>query len=223
MRKKMSVLAVFMTVALLTTACGQAAAGEIVEGMGNKAVSGAVDMVTGVIEIPMQIYKGYDNGVGLIQNKVASKTIGTVLGIFRGFGHAAGRTAWGGMELLGFWSANALDNKGVGVPLDAQYAWEIGDRHSYFEPTLVEGVKPVGRKLARGVTDSLLGVLEVPGQMKLGELERNYVAGSVRGVWFWWSRELYGFGSVLTCIVPNPEDNPGYALYGDWPWSALAE
>ena len=201
----------------------RAATDDIPQGMADKAVSGAIDMVTGIVELPMQIVKGYRNGFGMIENEAGSKAVGTVLGIFRGFGHAAGRTSWGAMELFGFWTANAEDNDGVGVPLDAQYAWEEGTQYSIFKPTFAEGVQPIGRKLMRGLADGFLGIAELPGQTIQGINDGETGKGVLQGVWFWFSREVYGFGSVLTCLVPNPEDNPGYAFDSEWPWTALAE
>jgi len=110
-------------------------------GMKDKAVRGVVNLYSGIIELPVQIYKGYNNGFGPIQNEVGSKSIGTILGIFRGFGHAAGRTGWGALELFGFWTVNPEDNEGNGVPLDAEYAWEQGTQYNIFEPSLSEGIK----------------------------------------------------------------------------------
>ena len=179
-------------------------------------------MVTGIVELPMQVYKGYDKGFGPIKNKPCSKTVGTILGIFRGFGHAAGRTSWGALELFGFWTANAPDNDGVGVPLDAKYSWQMGEQYSLFKPSLAEGVQPIGRKLVRGLTNTFLGFTELLGQPLKGANEGRVVPGLAKGVWFWASRQFfYGFGNILTCLVPNPEDNPGYAFNGKWPWSAL--
>lgn len=196
---------------------------DVVDGMKNKAVRGVINGVTGIVELPMQTYKGFKNGVGFIKNKPASTVVGTILGFFRGGGHAFGRTAWGWMELYGFWTANAVDNDGVGIPLDAEYAWEWGEQYSIFKPSLKEGVKPYGRKLVRGLSDGFLGIAELPGQIVKGSKDGEIGKGALRGVWYWWSREVYGFGGILTCLVPNPEDNPGVAFNTDWPWSGLTE
>ena len=75
------------------------------------------------------------------------------------------------MELFGFWSANPADNDGVGVPLDAQYAWEEGVQYDLFDPSLKEGVKPMGRKLLRGLGNTFLGIAELPGQILKGKRE----------------------------------------------------
>ena len=66
-------------------------AGEISDGMVDRGVRGVRNLFTGIIEVPMQIKKGYTNGVDFIDSDAGSKTVGTILGFFRGFGHAAGR------------------------------------------------------------------------------------------------------------------------------------
>jgi hypothetical protein len=131
--------------------------------------------------------------------------------------------SWGAIELFGFWAANPADNDGVGVPLDAEYAWEEGTQYSIFEPTFEEGVKPIGRKLARGIGNGLLGILEVPGQIKKGANDGNVAKGIGKGVYYWFSRGVYGFSNFATCLVPNPPDNPGIAFDEEWPWDALSE
>jgi len=208
---------------LMLSASSYGANDDVIEGMKEKAVSGAVDAVTGIVELPMQICKGYKNGCGPIKNEVASKTVGTILGFFRGCGHAAGRTSWGFMELFGFWSVNHEDNESSGVPLDAQFAWEEGERYSILKPTIAEGVKPIGAKLGRGLADGFLGIAELPGQIMKGVDDGKPVQGVVNGFWYMFSRELYGFGSIFTCLVPNPKDNPGVAFNQEWPWGTLAE
>ncbi|MBP7216445.1 MAG: hypothetical protein KBA46_04085 [Candidatus Omnitrophica bacterium] len=214
---------VALVVLALAVTSGYAATDQILEGMGQKAVRGVVNIVTSPLEVPMQILKGYDKGLDFIGNEPASRGVGAVLGIFRGIGHAAGRLAWGGLELVGFWTANPADNVGVGIPFDAEYAWQEGQQYSIFKPDFEEGIKPVTNKLAHGVADALLGIAEVPSQVKLGKDEGNAAKGFVRGLWFWASREVYGFGNVLTCIVPNPTDNPGYSFNTPWPWTGLTE
>lgn len=216
-------LAAAMMAACIGVASSEASTTNIAEGMKEKAISGAIDLVTGIVELPVQIYKGYNAGFAPIKNPTGSKVVGTVLGIFKGFGHAAGRTSWGAMELFGFWTANPVDNAGVGLPLDAQYAWEQGEAYNIFEPSLAEGVKPIGRKLVHGFANSFAGIAELPGQIIVGKQEGNVLKGIGRGVWFWFSREVYGMSSIYTCIVPNPKDNPGYAFDGEWPWSSLTQ
>jgi hypothetical protein len=214
-------LSIVMSVAVLLVADAQAETDTIVDAMVNKAVRGGINTVTGVVEWPMQTYKGYSNGVGFIDNRAGSTAVGTVLGFFRGIGHAVGRTSYGLLELFGFWAASPQSNNGVGVPLDAEYAWEWGEQYSIFEPSLREGLKPYGRKLVRGVANGFLGIAEVPGQMRTGSAEGNVALGAARGVWFWWSRTVYGFGEAVLFLAPNPDDTRGYPLREEWPWDAL--
>jgi len=219
----MKQLVTFILISTVFVASSSFGSEEILEGMKNKAVRGAVDLITGIVEVPVQIYKGYNKGFGLIENKPGSKTIGTILGIFRGFGHAGGRIASGGTELFGFWAANADDNDGVGVPFDADYSWEEGTQYSYFDPSLEEGIKPVGRKLARGLTDSFLGIAELPGQIIKGVNDGDVVLGIGKGIWYTLSRGVSGFGNIVPCIVPNHEDTLGYSYGNGWPWETLTE
>lgn len=198
-------------------------AGEIAQGMGDRAVRGVRNLFTGIIEWPMQISKGYKNGVSFIENDAGSKAVGTVLGFFRGISHAGGRMSSGAVELFGFWAASPEDNIGVGVPLDAEYAWEQGEQYSIFEPSLEEGVKPWFRKLGRGIGNGLLGIAEVPGQIKKGVNDGDVVVGVVKGFWYWGSREVYGFNNIMTSFVPNPKDNLGTHFDEKWPWDALSQ
>lgn len=206
----------------LALPCGIASAGPIVEGMGQRAVRGVIDIVTGIVEVPVQIYKGYDTGISVIKNKPASKAVGTVLGFFKGFGHFAGREVSGFTELFGFWAASPASNQGVGIPFDAERSWEWGTAYSIFKPNLKEGVKPYGRKLVHGFANGLLGIVELPGQIVKGSKEGNVALGVGKGVWFWWSRMVYGMGNIYGCLVPNHVDNPGYHWTGEYPWSDLA-
>ena len=215
-------LAVFVISIGVVPFSAQASTTNIAEGMGHKAVRGGINLVTGVVEIPMQTYKGYTNGLEPIKNKPTSKAVGTILGLFRGFGHSVGRFGWGGLELFGFWTANPESNEGVGVPFDAQYAWEWGTQYSIFKPSLAEGVKPIGRKLVRGVANGLGGILELPGQTIKGHRDGNTLRGLGKGFWFWQSRQWYGFTDIFTCLGANPADNPGYPFNGEYPWSALS-
>ncbi|MDP3920683.1 MAG: hypothetical protein Q8R76_07765 [Candidatus Omnitrophota bacterium] len=208
---------------LLMTSTAYASTENVAQGMGQKAIRGGVNLVTGIVEVPMQIYKGYQKGFGPIKNEVGSKTLGTILGFFRGFGHAAGRIGWGGLELFGFWTANRPSNEGVGIPFDAEYAWQMGEQYDIFDPSLAQGLKPIPVKLLHGIADGFLGILEVPAQTIKGAHDGNVVKGLGKGVWFWFSRMVYGFGNIYTCLVPNPPDNHGYPMSGDWPWSSLSE
>ena len=96
---------------------------EVMKGMGEKAKRGAINTLTGWIEIPAQIAKGYEYGW---MGKENTGWVGAIGGIFAGIGTAAGRTLSGMGELSGFWAADPEDNERIGIPLDAEYAWEEG-------------------------------------------------------------------------------------------------
>ncbi|GAI67572.1 unnamed protein product, partial [marine sediment metagenome] len=43
------------------------------------------------------------------------------------------------------------DNKNIGIPLDAEYAWEEGEPYDILNPSFTEGtLAPVTNKLFRG-------------------------------------------------------------------------
>lgn len=196
------------------------------ERMGRKAVRGAVDLVTGIVEVPMQVYKGYDNGFGMIKNRPSSKAVGTVLGFFRGLGHSAGRVTHGGRELLFFWTADPATNQGVGIPFDAEYSWERGEQYSLFKPTIKEGVAPIGRKLTLGLANAFTSVVEIPNQVvKANRDDNNVLIGAGKGVYFSISRGIYGATDVvgLFFMVPNQETTYGYPYSGLYPWSELSD
>ena len=196
------------------------------KGMADKFIRGVVNSVTGIVEWPVQTWKGYKDGIGAIKNTAGSKTVGTLNGLLlRGPGHTLGRVSSGIVELFTFWLPNPEDNAGVGVPLDAPYAWEDGDRYSIFKPTLGEGIKPWGTKLVRGLGNGIGGILEVPGQIKKGHQSKdsNVGMGIVKGFWFFMGRTANGIGEAFTFFVPNPKDQMGYGFEEKWPWTALAE
>ena len=219
MRKKM-ILA--LTISFLCFS-SYVSAGEIAEGMGNRAVRGIRNLFTGILEVPFQIGKGYTHGVDFIHNTAGSKTVGTILGFFRGLGHAGGRMSSGAVELFGFWAVSPENNEGVGVPLDAEYAWEEGTQYSIFKPDLKEGIQPIFNKLGRGLGNGFLGIVEVPGQIKKGAGEGNVLKGTLKGFWYWGSRGVYGLGDIMSCLVPNPVDNLGVHFEEERPWDALSE
>lgn len=213
-----------LTVATLFIATASfASTDEVVQGMADRAIRGSVNLVTGIVEWPMQTVKGYENGFDQIENEFGSKTVGTVLGFFRGIGHSAGRIGSGATELFGFWAVSPEDNDDVGVPLDAEYAWEEGTQYSIFEPTLSEGLQPMWNKLGRGLGNGFLGIAELPGQIRRGYQNEELLQGIGRGIWYSFSRAAYGLGEAFVFWGPNPPDNPGVSFPDQWPWDALAE
>jgi putative exosortase-associated protein (TIGR04073 family) len=219
----MRILVVVFLAIFAMSACAYAANESIATGMVDKAVNGAVNLLTGWVEVPMQVYKGFDKGLNDIKREGPSKVVGGVCGFFRGVIHGLGRTAWGAFELATFWAANPADNRGVGVPLDAKYSWEMGEQYCIDKPTLPEGCKPIGTKLINGVTDALLGIVEVPAQISKSvndeKTNSNVFVGTLRGFWYWLSREVNGAANILSFLLPNPPENMGYAYNSKWPWT----
>lgn len=218
-----------LAVSLMTVPAFQASAAEeeVLPGMAKKFGYGVVDTVTGIVELPVQTVKGYKKGVGFISHEPSSKAVGTVLGFFRGIGHAAGRTLHGAIDVVTFWTANREDNEGIGIPLDAEFAWQQGEAHSLFKPSLKEGLMPYPRKLGYGLADGFLGLVDVPAQVVAGARADQPVigvpVGAVRGLWFGVSRITTGLGDAILFLVPNPEETHGYAYSHDLPWGAFAE
>lgn len=198
-----------------------AASDELLDGMVQRLWRGVVNTLTGWVELPAQIVKGYNEGfMGDEDNKIA----GTIAGIFDGIGHSAGRTLSGMVDLAGFWAASPEDNKDVGIPLDAEYAWEEGDPYDIMDPDLMDGaVMPIGKKLGRGVGNAVFGFAELPGQVAKGISEGASDLGIIKGLWYWYSREVNGVGDIVTFLVPGPEETKGLAFDEKWPWSALGD
>ena len=179
----------------------------------SKAVRGAVNSATGFIELPAQIRKG------IVDNEGFGKVIGGFCGIFRGAWQMTGRLASGAFDLTTFWAADPEDNEGVGVPLDAEYAWQEGQQYNIVK----DGVEPIGKKALRGFADLLLGITELPGQIARGISKGTPIIGTAKGLWFFLSREAVGATRFGTFFLPNPPDTKGCNFDQEWPWSALAD
>jgi len=80
---------------------------------------------------------------------------------------------------------------------------------------------PIPRKLAHGLANGFLGIIELPGQIAQGFRQGDVPIGVIKGVWFWWSRSYNGFNDAFLCLLPNPETTVGYPWNAKWPWSAL--
>ena len=218
MKKRIAVVALFL-VSLFIASTSYASAEDLVGGMFEKAKRGLVDVLTGWVELPTQIIKGYNEG---FMDDESRKVLGVVVGVFDGIGHSAGRTFSGFKDLCGFWTANPVDNEGVGIPLDSEYAWEKGEPYNCFDPNITEGaIKPMGQKLVRGAVNSLFGIVELPGQIMKGTSEGALDLGITKGVWYWFSREWYGFNDIFTMTLPNHIDEKGLAFDEEWPWDAF--
>jgi putative exosortase-associated protein (TIGR04073 family) len=186
-----------------------AADDDISDGMADKATHGFVNLGSGWMEIPMQIAKGYQRGIKYDPERpAASRTFGTVQGVFKGVVHAVGRTILGVYQLVGFWAANPEDNAGVGIPMDGEYSRDWGHHHGY---PYREMHRPMKRKLDRGGTNIFTSPIEVPYQVKFGHRKR-YRNGTVKGVWFMLSRFWAGTYETSTFLFPSPRETEGYAF-----------
>lgn len=220
MRKSLLMLVLVLSM-VMTSSFAHADAEELMTGMGQKLVRGVVNTFTGWIEFPVQIMKGYDRG---LDGEGNSQFVGAIAGIFTGLGHSAGRTLSGMGDVATFWAADPESNEGVGLPLDAEYAWEEGEGHDIFDPNFTEGaIKPVGNKLLRGLGNSIFGVVEIPGQIVKGIKEGAPDLGIIKGLWYWGSRQAEGAWDLATFILPNPKDTKALAYDEKWAWSALGD
>ena len=194
---------------------------EVMKGMGEKAKRGAINTLTGWIEIPAQIAKGYEYGW---MGKENTGWVGAIGGIFAGIGTAAGRTLSGMGELSGFWAADPEDNERIGIPLDAEYAWEQGTTYDMMDPSFNEQVtRPILYKLGRGLGNLAFGVAEIPSQVMKGIEEKAWDAGIVKGIWFFLSREVDGVWDLCTFFLPGPQDTKGYPFDEKWAWTAMGD
>jgi putative exosortase-associated protein (TIGR04073 family) len=187
-------------------------------GMARKAWLGTVDVVTSPVELPMQVAKGYRKGRGVV-----GTTVHSVFGLFRGVTHTAGRLGHGAFNLALFWLPDPADNHGVGAPLDATFAWQEGEQHGLFDPTLGDGLAPYGRKLGRGLGNALAGICEIPGQTMRGSRDDHLLRGMGRGVWYFLGRECNGVVDIGLFLLPNPRDTYGSVFNERWPWYAMVD
>jgi len=214
---KKVILCILMVMAFVTVSVGTASAAgseELLGGMGKKLVRGVVNTVTGWVEIPAQVYYGYKK----------DSFGGAFVGIFSGIWHGIGRTMSGAGDMVGFWAADPKNNDGIGIPLNAEYAWEEGAKYDLMKPSFPEAtLNPIGNKLGRGLGNSLLGFLELPGQIFKGLKLHAPDLGIVKGLWYWYSRQIDGAVDVASCLFPNPKDTKALAFDEKWPWSALGD
>jgi len=182
---------------------------------------GVVNTFTGWMEFPYQIVKGFNDG---FMGEGKNKLFGVIFGGMKGIAYGAGRTTSGLADLVFFWAANPRDNIYVGIPLDAEYAWEEGVSYDMFDPDFTEAaIRPMVNKLFRGVGNTLFGFVEVPQQIKKGFSRGAWDLGISRGLWFWMSREISGVVDIATVPCANPEYNVGVAFDEDMPWEVFFE
>ena len=111
---------------LLVPIHAYASTDNIPEGMGEKAVRGAINLVTGIVEIPMQTYKGYTNGFAGIAELPAQTVKGArdgnvLVGLGKGFWFWQSRQWYGFTDIFSSLGANPVDNPGY--PFNGVYPW----------------------------------------------------------------------------------------------------
>jgi len=191
-------------------------------GMAEKGTHGLVNIVTGLWEIPKQVYIGYDEGIASIKAPAGTRSLGAAAGLVRGLFHAVGRMGWGVVQFAGFWSSNPTDNKAYLPLLDSEYAWERGVKRTVVVPDIDPSIEQIGLHFERGLRNIVCGPVELPGQIWKSDYERRIYLGVVKGVWFTLSRELYGGADVTLCLLPMPETNLGVPYDEVEPWDAIA-
>ena len=192
-------------------------------GMTEKASRGLVNLVTGVVELPVQIVKGYDDGVSFIDAPAGSRSLGALGGLFRGVSHAVGRTAWGAFDLATFWALNPTDNKGLLLLQDANYVWEKGEKKTMMAPCLQDGCALIGRRFERGMNNAVGSFLEVPGQIRKHNRLGCAAPGLPKGIYYMVSRFCSGVGDLALLFVPGPETNLMVPFAEVWPWDAVEQ
>jgi putative exosortase-associated protein (TIGR04073 family) len=194
---------------------------EYTKAMGDRAYWGSINALTGWIEIPAQVAKGYEYGW---MGKENTGWVGAIGGVAAGVGSAIGRTIHGVGELVGCWAAVPETNDRIGIPLDAEFAWEEGTPYDMMDPSFEEATsRPVLYKLGRGLGNLAFGVCEIPGQIMKGIEEKAWDIGIIKGIWYFLSREIDGAIDTATFCFPGPRDVRGVAFDEKWPWSAVGD
>ena len=181
----------------------------------DKAQRGLTNVLTGWLELPFQVHKGYKNGA----RDGELKLLGGLFGVVRGITHGLGRTATGAYQLVTFILPNPKSNEGVGLPLDGHYAWDEGEQYSIPE----EGVSPIGKKAMRGLSNTFLGALDGPGQFIKGMKNDKPWVGLANSIIFPVSRVLSGVYDISTALLPGSQESYGYPLEEKNAWDAFPD
>ncbi|MFA5008795.1 MAG: exosortase system-associated protein, TIGR04073 family [Candidatus Omnitrophota bacterium] len=209
--RKLSVVVFIFCLMLSLSAYGE---DSYVQASVNKAKQGFTNIITGWLEVPYQIVKGYRGGWG---QKEKNKILGGTFGIFRGVIHGVGRTADGAYELVTFALPNPKNNEGVGIPLDSRNVWEDGTQYSLAN----NGVAPVGRKVTRGVINAAFGIFDLPGQVGKGFSQDKPFQGLAKAIIYPLGRITSGVYDVVTFFLPNDSEGFGYPLSEKYPWDGF--
>lgn len=194
---------------------------EALEGMKEKAQRGLINALTGLAEFPYQIVKGYNEG---FMGEEENRLFGVFFGAIKGIAYGIGRTSSGVADLAGFWTAAPVDNERVGLPLEAEYAWEEGEVYDIFYPDFIDAtIAPMTNKFLRGAGNTIFGFVEIPQQIKKGISGGSWDLGITKGLWFWLSREFSGICDLATIPFANPEDSVGFTFDEKQGWETFPE
>lgn len=190
----------------------------IAKGMADKGTHGLVNIATCWMELPVQAYHGYEEGLDRYNpdTPALSRTRGMIRGIFRGTYHTAGRLLLGVYQLAGFWSANHDSNAGTALKLNAEYAWQRGVDQTFSAND--RWSSNIGNRYERGFYDFFGGVAEFPLQMRKGFVEDNAMKGFFRGVWFTTSRIYSGAYDLVGLFLPTTIEPEGFPFESERPW-----
>jgi len=221
MRQVIKITAAAITVLILAAGSVFAAEDVLVDGMGEKGTHGLVNIATGWMELPMQVYKGYHGGIGGIEHPEVGRPLGAVAGALRGAGHTIGRTAWGVVQLGGFWTRNPTDNADLLQLYDSEYAWETGVKKPIGCPKVEDGMERVGHRIERGYRNLFAGLGEIPGQARKAHDQSLFLFGVPKGVWYASSRLVYGAGDIVLSPFPSDDINRNVPFEEVEPWDAV--
>jgi len=222
MRKRLCGILIAMTFLFFATAAtANAASDEVLDNMMKKLQRGVINAFTGWIEFPVQVAEGFNEGFKGDEN---NKLFGVLFGVLDGVSHSAGRTISGVTDIIGFWAAGPENNENIGIPLDAEYAWEKGEPYDIFNPNFTDAtLRPMVNKLFRGCGNGLFGFMELPYQINKGISEKAPDAGVLKGLWYWGSREISGISDVISAPFANPKDTIGITFDEKWQWEKPAK
>ncbi len=209
--RRVSVIVFLLCLVLYFSAYGEE---KYVKSSVEKAKQGFTNLITGWLELPYQVVKGYNHG---FRQKGKNKILGGTFGILRGVVYGIGRTADGAYEVVTFALPNPRNNEGVGIPLDSRNVWEDGSRYSVTN----SGLGPVGRKVKRGAINAAFGIFELPAQIGKGFSEDKPVKGLAKGIIFPLGRISSGVYDVVTFFLPNDSEGFGYPLSEKHPWDGF--
>ena len=217
MRKRLFGILIAITF-LLFAAAAHASPDDVLGAMAKKLHRGMINILTGWVEFPAQIVKGYNYGfMGNEKNKLAGIMAGTINGVT----HSLGRTLSGVADVVGFWAANPEDNEDVGLHLDAEYPWEESEPYEMLKPSFADAtLSPIVNKLFRGSGNTLFGFMEFPTQITKGYKEKMVDLGIFKGLWYWLSREISGISDIVTVILPTPEDPGDMPFNEEFAWDS---